>query len=778
VGSSCTEHTCGFMLNLQSSAVMAGTSAEQQLSTTLVAPSRSRVVSSQPKKDLRCYDVLGVSRFATPTEIRQAYRRKALALHPDKSFGQNSGFLSLAEAFEILSDAAQRGAYDRELAVSESRDGMSVGSTSPAPAGNTFGHRDPAILCMAIVEIPSGEWNQHLADLPASTLREMHEHLAASKKRAGANKRPRANTDSGRQDEGGATKPRHLCTAAAGKGFWCAQIQMCGVHIRSRATKHMVHAAESHLSLVSLKETFFVKWKENGMADFEEVFRASALEARSQKIYFPGAMHWFEKSVELEQGMRWRLTTPCTRDLEATLRNRSQVLALIERGASKPSLTHAVETMRQSEKASRAAWEEGRPALELRLQGYIECELGHRGHSSSGRISKRLRLRGKQSMTQLCVQLPWFSRFAAEQGISSSELEGLLPPIQARLRGAPSLEQCLQRALRNSLFPSGQSPAALEDLSRLAVANSASIVSKRKASARRTVALGNLRTPKPLELQHVQPIRTLQNIRSLPPPMRPLQHMQQEQEQMRGQPKQEQSVPSDPQAQPLQQVKVDKSLEEEEVMDGAMSVDVGASSSHMARDSRDTRDGRELVHVRDVTASPSHRPQSGRSLKPRKGWRESYSCILHELLADPEVDRLFGHPVDVDMYPDYLSRIAPGHPVDLRLVLKRLGGEDGGYEDVSKCATDLSMVWENAARFNPPGSYVRAIAEQAATIINDMLLGRRSVGRVWCRAPLQGQRSSLRPETRSRSQLSVQLCDKTTPASEVRTPEGAGAGKS
>eukprot|EP00419_Tripos_fusus_P009071 CAMPEP_0172666898 /NCGR_PEP_ID=MMETSP1074-20121228/8092_1 /TAXON_ID=2916 /ORGANISM="Ceratium fusus, Strain PA161109" /LENGTH=755 /DNA_ID=CAMNT_0013483339 /DNA_START=131 /DNA_END=2398 /DNA_ORIENTATION=+ len=754
---------------------MADTAVEQQLSTTLVAPSRSQVVSSQPKKDLRCYDVLGVSRFSTPTEIRQAYRCKAMELHPDRSFGQNSGFLSLAEAFEILSDAAQRGAYDRELAVSESRDGMSVGSTVPTTTGNAFGHRDPAILCLALVEIPSEEWNKHLADLPASTLREMHEHLATSKKRVGTNKRQRANTDSGRQDEGGATKPRHLCTAAAGKGFWCAQIQMCGVHIRSRATKHTVHAAESHLSLVSLKETFFVKWKENGMADFEEVFRASALEARSQKIYFPGAMHWFEKSVELEQGMRWRLTTPCTRDLEATLRNRSQVLALIERGTSKPSLIHAVETMRLTEKMSRAAWEEKRPALELRLQGYIECELGHRGHSSSGRISKRLRLRGKQSMTQLCVQLPWFSRFAAEQGISSTELEGLLPPIQARLRGAPSLEQCLQRALRNSLFPSGPPPAAIEDLSRLGVANSASIASKRKASARRTPALGNVRTPKTLELQHVQPIRSLQTIR----PLRPLVTMQQEPQEMQEQPKQEeQSVPSEPHSQPLQQVKVDMSPDEEELMDGGTSVDVGASSSHIARDSRDARDSRELAHVRDVTASPSHRPQSGRSLKRKGGWRESYSCILHELLADPEVDRLFGHPVDVDMYPDYLSRIAPGHPVDLRLVLRRLGGDDGGYEDVHKCACDLSMVWENASRFNPPGSYVRAIAEQAATIIHDMLQGRRSAGRVWCRAPLQGQRSSLRPETRSRSQLSVQLCtDKTTPASEVRTPEGAVAGK-
>jgi len=674
-------------------------------------PAPPPLISSQPRKEQRCYDVLGVSRFATPAGIRHAYRRKALTLHPDKPQGQQAGFLSLAEAFEILSDAAQRGAYDRELAVSDSRDGMSaIGSQ---PVTNACLHRDSVILCLALAEIPSEEWPRHIAELPVSTLKEMHEYLTSSKKGTANLKRKRHETEFNPEDST-LGKPRHLCAAnGAGRGYWCAQIQMCGVHIRSFATKHMVQAAESHLALVSLKETFFAKWKENGMADFEDAFRAALAEARAQKMYFPGAMHWFEKKVDMDQGTRWRLTTPCTRDLEGTLRNRGEVLALLNRGASKGTLQAAIERMRDVEKATKAAWEEMRPATEQRLRGFIECELEHRCRNTGYATSKRRRLRGKQSMTHLCVQLPWLSRFAAEQGVSPAELEALLPPLQARLRGVPSLEQCLQRALRNSLFASGQTPAALEDLTPLAMVGHSGVMGKHKAASKPAVALDNV-------------------------------HKEEPQQQTDNEKAQEN--------------------EESEAAEGSASADGSAGSPSQAnRDAspvnRDpsppvNRDGSPV----NRDSSPVARQQPCRSIQPRRGWRDCYSCILHELLAEPEVDRLFGHPVDQEMYPDYLERIAPGQPVDLRLVLRKLDGEDGGYEEVSKCAADLSMVWENAARFNAPGSYVRTIAEQAATMINDLLLGRRGGGRIWSRGPWQGHRSSSRPETRSRSQLSVQFC--------------------
>jgi len=68
----------------------------------------------------RCYyDILGVARDATETEIKKAYRRKALELHPDKAIlrGEdveeaNQNFALLAEAYEILSNPNERAWYD------------------------------------------------------------------------------------------------------------------------------------------------------------------------------------------------------------------------------------------------------------------------------------------------------------------------------------------------------------------------------------------------------------------------------------------------------------------------------------------------------------------------------------------------------------------------------------------------------------------------------------------------------------------------------------------
>lgn len=59
------------------------------------------------------YDVLGVSRTATSGEIRYAYRRLAKKYHPDVSdTGSHEAFVELNNAFELISDAAQRREYD------------------------------------------------------------------------------------------------------------------------------------------------------------------------------------------------------------------------------------------------------------------------------------------------------------------------------------------------------------------------------------------------------------------------------------------------------------------------------------------------------------------------------------------------------------------------------------------------------------------------------------------------------------------------------------------
>ncbi len=62
------------------------------------------------------YDVLGVSRGASPEEIKKAYRQMAVKYHPDKNPGDKDAeekFKEAAEAYEILSDAGKRQQYDR-----------------------------------------------------------------------------------------------------------------------------------------------------------------------------------------------------------------------------------------------------------------------------------------------------------------------------------------------------------------------------------------------------------------------------------------------------------------------------------------------------------------------------------------------------------------------------------------------------------------------------------------------------------------------------------------
>lgn len=68
------------------------------------------------------YDTLQVERGASGEGVRAAYRRLAQKFHPDKHPGRSAAAAVMAElnqAYEVLSDPAQRSAYDEWLASEE-----------------------------------------------------------------------------------------------------------------------------------------------------------------------------------------------------------------------------------------------------------------------------------------------------------------------------------------------------------------------------------------------------------------------------------------------------------------------------------------------------------------------------------------------------------------------------------------------------------------------------------------------------------------------------------
>ncbi|KAI9788647.1 MAG: hypothetical protein M1816_006793 [Peltula sp. TS41687] len=88
---------------------------------------------SESQTNTDYYELLGVDQKATEEEIKKAYRKKALELHPDRNYGNVEAstlhFTKIQSAYEVLSDPQERAWYDSH------RDAVLYSDVATPPAG-------------------------------------------------------------------------------------------------------------------------------------------------------------------------------------------------------------------------------------------------------------------------------------------------------------------------------------------------------------------------------------------------------------------------------------------------------------------------------------------------------------------------------------------------------------------------------------------------------------------------------------------------------------------
>ena len=79
------------------------------------------------------YEILGITRVATASEVKAAYKRRAKETHPDAG-GSAAEFYRVREAYRVLSSPLDRRSYDRTRIREHSERYWASGAPPPSTA--------------------------------------------------------------------------------------------------------------------------------------------------------------------------------------------------------------------------------------------------------------------------------------------------------------------------------------------------------------------------------------------------------------------------------------------------------------------------------------------------------------------------------------------------------------------------------------------------------------------------------------------------------------------
>ncbi|CAE8642355.1 unnamed protein product [Polarella glacialis] len=106
---------------------------------------------------LNFYGALGIDESASESDVRSAYRRRALATHPDKG-GEAEVFRLVVQAFELLADPPRRLAYDHKLRLLRGADGQGHGKCTTTASSSAAAPAAPAAAQASRAESVQQTW--------------------------------------------------------------------------------------------------------------------------------------------------------------------------------------------------------------------------------------------------------------------------------------------------------------------------------------------------------------------------------------------------------------------------------------------------------------------------------------------------------------------------------------------------------------------------------------------------------------------------------------------
>eukprot|EP00931_Biecheleriopsis_adriatica_P065482 TRINITY_DN40003_c0_g1_i1.p1 TRINITY_DN40003_c0_g1~~TRINITY_DN40003_c0_g1_i1.p1 ORF type:complete len:722 (-),score=124.98 TRINITY_DN40003_c0_g1_i1:165-2330(-) len=222
-------------------------------------PPRANQQSSRPRRSTYPprghYDVLQIPRASNPVEIREAYRRRALATHPDKG-GRKEEFQVVCDAFEVLSDGTRRAEYDNIMQASGSQDGLFTSGRVPPVVKDAFAvaMEQRRIMRDTLTRLTMSrprEREKLLKGLSNRMLQDMAEWIKpqrtqGSRMRAGAANKNDSSTPGLMVDRFGAYE---------------VSIAWTGLKLRTSKTFSLAEAIDWHITLTQLKATALARMR-------------------------------------------------------------------------------------------------------------------------------------------------------------------------------------------------------------------------------------------------------------------------------------------------------------------------------------------------------------------------------------------------------------------------------------------------------------------------------------------------------------------------------------